>query len=139
MTTALVVHQSVSGTTRAMAEAIAAHLKSRGLDARAVALAVAPAEEVAAAEILLLGCWTSGLFLFLQHPDRPWQEYVARLPRLGAKKLGLFTTYKVATGSMFKRMKAALGGKGPEVSLTLRSRGPGLSDAQRAELDRFIA
>ncbi|NTV04654.1 hypothetical protein HGA89_07100, partial [bacterium] len=82
--------------------------------------------------------WTAGLFICLQHPDGPWKEYVTGLPQLKASKLGLFTTYKLATGSMFKRMIAALVGKGPEVSLTLRSRGPTLSDAQRAELDRFI-
>jgi hypothetical protein len=36
-------------------------------------------------------------------------------------------------------MTLALADKGPEVSLTLRSRGPRLSEAQKAELDRFIA
>ncbi|MBN2197258.1 MAG: hypothetical protein JW751_30935 [Polyangiaceae bacterium] len=139
MTIALVVHQSVRGTTKAMAEAIAAHLNSRGLEAKALPLGLASAAEVAAADIVLLGCWTGGLFVFLQHPDGPWKEYVAGLPPLKARKLGLFTTYLLATGSMFTRMKEALAGKGPEVTLLLRSRGPSLSDAQREKLDRFIA
>jgi flavodoxin len=139
MKTALVVYQSMRGTTRALGDAIAAHLKSRGVEAKAVSIGQATAAEVAAADIVLLGCWTAGLFIILQHPDRPWTDFVARLPQLKAAKLGLFTTYKLATGSMFKRMSMALAGKGPNVTLTLRSRGPHLADAQKAELDRFIA
>jgi hypothetical protein len=96
-------------------------------------------ENIEQAEILLLGCWTSGLFFFLQHPDKTWREYAARFPDLNSKKVGFFTTYKTATGSMFRRMFKNLKGRLAEpVSLKMKSRNGKLSDKNKALIKEFI-
>jgi hypothetical protein len=70
------------------------------------------------ADAMLLGAWCHGLFIVLQHPDKPWVEYARQLPDLSGKKVALFTTYKLATGSMFRKMQKHLE----------------LADAQRVEI-----
>jgi flavodoxin len=136
--TAAVVYRSATGTTRQLAEEIGAHLTARGVTTTVASVGDCDPSSLAAVDFVLLGCWTSGLFVIAQHPDEPWKAFVRDLPALDRQTLGLFTTYKLATGSMFARMQAALGGKVRGVDLELKSRGGHLSDAGRAQLDRFV-
>ncbi|HEY3335303.1 MAG TPA: flavodoxin domain-containing protein [Candidatus Limnocylindrales bacterium] len=137
MTTAAVVYRSATGTTRQLAEEIGAHLRAKGVDATVRSVGDADPAALATADLVLLGCWTSGLFVIAQHPDEPWLAFVRDLPPLPNARVGLFTTYKLVTGSMFPRMRAALGGRTPHVDLELKVRGAHLTDAGRAALDRF--
>jgi flavodoxin len=138
MTTAAVVYRSATGTTRHLAEQIGAHLESRGVDVAVQSVGDCDPASLAGVDVVLLGCWTSGLLVVLQHPDQPWTAFVRDVPTLGRARVGLFTTYKLATGSMFAKMRAALAGKADRVDLELKSRDGNLSDAGRAALDRFV-
>lgn len=138
MATAAVVYRSATGTTRRLAEEIGAHLESRGLATTVQSVGDADPASLAGADLVLLGCWTSGLLVVAQHPDEPWMAFVRDLPALGSVRVGLFTTYKLATGSMFPRMRKALEGRAGRVDLELKSRDGHLSDAGRAALDRLI-
>ena len=89
-------------------------------------------------DLVLLGCWTSGLFVVAQHPDEPWMAFVRDLPPLGPARVGLFTTYKLATGSMFAKMRVAVGSRATRIDLELKSRDGHLSDAGRLALERFL-
>jgi flavodoxin len=136
--TAFVVYRSATGTTRRLAEEIGAHLASRGLTTTVQSVGEADPASLAGADVVLLGCWTSGLFVVAQHPDEPWMAFVRVLPPLGGSRVGLFTTYKLATGSMFARMRAALGSRVGRVDLELKSRDGHLSEAGRQALDRLV-
>jgi flavodoxin len=137
--TAVVVYRSHSGVTRGYGEEIGAYLASNGVSVAVASVGDADPASLAAADYLLLGCWTSGLFVVLQHPDEPWLAFVRDMPVSRKPKVALFTTYKLATGSQFSKMRAALAGKTGEAVLELKSRNGHLSDADRAALDRFIA
>jgi hypothetical protein len=93
---------------------------------------------LAAADIVLLGCWTNGLFVVMQHPDQPWIDFVREIPALDGPRVGLFTTYRLLTGSMFAKMREALAGTAGVISVELKSRNGALSAANRAALDRFV-
>jgi flavodoxin len=136
--TAAIVYRSATGTTRGLAEEIGAHLASRGLDVAVNSVGECDPTSLAGADIVLLGCWTSGYLVVGQHPDEPWLAFVRDLPALGGSRVGLFTTYKLATGSMFRRMRAALGSRVGPVDLELKSRDRHLSHEGRAALDRLI-
>jgi flavodoxin len=140
MAGALVVYRSRTGVTRRYADEIAAYLSSKGLDARSVSVGECDLSAPAKADLLLLGCWTSGLFVIRQHPDGPWLSFVRQMAALpaGKPRVGLFTTYKLRTGSQFSRMRAALRGKTGTPELELQSRDGSLSDRDRAALDAFI-
>ena len=137
MTTAIVVYRSATGTTRRLAESIAAVLRDRGVEVDVASVGDADPAEVARADLVLLGCWTSGLLVVAQHPDQPWLDFVRELPPVRGR-VGLFTTYKLATGSMFARMRAALAGKTDRIGLELKSRDGRLSQADRAAVDGFL-
>ena len=137
--TAAVVYRSHTGKTRRYAEEIGAYLVAKGVDARVSSVGDCDLTQLANVDYLLLGCWTEGLFVILQHPDQPWLAFARDLPRLTRPRVALFTTYQLLTGSMFAKMREALAGKTPAVSLELKSRNSRLSEQDRQALDRFIA
>jgi flavodoxin len=138
MPSAAVVYRSSTGTTRRYAEEIGAHLEAQGIAATVQSVGECDPASLAGADLVLLGCWTSGFFVVAQHPDEPWLAFVRDMPALDGARIGLFTTYKLATGSMFSRMRAAIGTKATRVDLELKSRDGHLSDAGRQALDRYL-
>ena len=109
-----------------------------GLGASVVSVGDCDIRSLAEVDFLLVGCWTNGLFVVGQHPDEPFLAFARDLPILGRPRVGLFTTYKLVTGSMFARMREALAGKIPRMDLELKSRSGHLSAAGRRALDRFV-
>ena len=147
MATALVVYRSHTGVTRRYGEEIAAHLQTRGVDAKVVSVGECEFDALASVDYLFLGCWTSGMFVVMQHPDGPWQSFVRAMPAItrtaqngmGLPKVALFTTYQLRTGSQFPKMREALRGKTPSPALELKSRNGRLSDGDRKRLNDFVA
>ncbi len=139
MATAAVVYRSRTGTTRRFAEEIGAFLAARGIEPRVMPIGECDAAALENLDYLFLGCWTEGWFIVRQHPDRPWIDFARRLPRVGAPRVALFATYKLATGSMFGQMREHLAGRTAPVGLELKSRNGLLSDADRRALELFIA
>jgi flavodoxin len=139
MASALIIYRSHTGVTRRYGEEIAAYLSGKGVDAKVTSVGDCDLEAPAAADLLLLGCWTSGLFVIGQHPDGAWLSFVRAMAPASKPRLALFTTYKLVAGSQFPKMRAALGSKTRSPELELKSRGGHLSTADKAALDRFIA
>jgi flavodoxin len=138
---AIVVYRSHTGVTRRYGEEIGAFLGARGVSAQVVSVGECDMSALAGADYLLLGCWTSGLFVVLQHPDEPWLAFVRDMPAIAGPRprVALFTTYKLRTGSQFPKMRAALAGKTAEPALELQSRTGHLSAADERALEQFIA
>ncbi|MGZ5369026.1 MAG: flavodoxin family protein [Aeromicrobium sp.] len=137
--TAMVVYRSRTGKTRRFGEDIAAYLRTRGVVATVDSVGDCDMNQLADVDYLLLGCWTNGLFVVLQHPDEPWLAFVRDLPSNVRARVGLFTTYQLLTGSMFAKMRQALAGKVPAPTLELKSRNSSLSEDDKGALDRFVA
>jgi flavodoxin len=136
---AIVVYRSHSGVTRRYGEEIAAFLTAMGIAAQVVSVGECDTATLADADYLLLGCWTSGLFVIRQHPDEPWLAFVREMPNTPRPKVALFTTYQLRTGSQFPKMRAALAGKTASPRLELKSRDGHLSAADERSLEQFLA
>jgi flavodoxin len=141
---AVVVYRSHSGVTRRYGEQIAACLKGQGVVAQVVSVGECDMSTLAGADYVLLGCWTSGLFVVGQHPDEPWLAFVRDMPALATAqgsgpRVALFTTYKLRAGSQFSRMRAALSGKTAAPQLELKSRTGRLSPTDERALAQFVA
>lgn len=129
---ALVIYQSKNGSTRQMAEEIATELKNNNIQVKVGSIQEIHPTEIEKADRLYMGCWTSGLIFLNQKPDNDWKRFVAQLPIGTEKKTMMFTTYKVATGSMFKNMRRNLKYRGLNVSNNaLKSKTGNLTDLQR--------
>jgi flavodoxin len=136
---AVVVYRSHSGVTRRYGEEIGAFQAKHGVQASVASVGDCDFATLADADYLFLGCWTSGLFVILQHPDEPWLAFVREMPETRRPRVALFTTYLLATGSQFPKMRAALAGKTNAPVLELKSRHGRLSAADEQALAKFIA
>ena len=135
---AVVVYRSRTGTTRRFADQIGGHLRTLGIETVVTSVGEADPATLAGADFVLLGCWTSGLMVIGQHPDQPWVDFARQIPKLSGPKVGLFTTYRILTGSMFGRMRRELADRASDVTFELKSRDGNLSDEQRRALTGFV-
>jgi flavodoxin len=129
MSKALIIHHSKTGTTRKFGAEIADFCKQKGLETNVVSIDEFNKKDLSGVEYLFLGCWTHGYMIFNQHPDKKWMEFANLLPVINNKKIVLFTTYKIATGSMFRKMKMPLKCDSKFIKLELKSRNGKLNES----------
>ncbi len=135
---ALIMYRSRTGITEKFGKEINELLNSKGIESKV--LSIENYSDIAATEpdIVFLGCWTAGFMLLFQHPDREWKKFAQRLPDLKNKKVALFTTYKIATGSMFKSMRKYLSDKSANITLELKSKDGRINDGNKKDIIDFI-
>lgn len=138
MQKAVIYHLSKKGTTKYFGEEIGEYLKSKNIESHVYSIHDYKEEQLSGADIVFLGAWTHGLFIMLQHPDKPWIEFAKILPSLKGKKIALFTTYKLATGGMFRKMEKHLDGKIDQVGMILKSKNDLLHEGHKEEISKFI-
>ena len=136
---ASIIYNSEKGTTKAYAEEIAQFLSQKGVEVTTASISDYDVEALKTADIVLLGAWTSGLFFFAQHPDKKWKQFVKDLPDMSDKRVGLFTTYLILTGSMFSNMEKELADKTNGSEIYLKSRGKKLTEENISALENFIS
>lgn len=137
MKKALIIYNSKTGTTKKFGYEIGNYLHTKNIDSKIIPMYDFDEKEVAKYDLILLGCWTSGLLICRQHPQQDWIDFSKNLPDLKNKKIGLFTTYKIATGTMFKKMKSHLKNKIEDISLELKSRNGMLNESNMTKLFNF--
>lgn len=119
-----IVYDSKTGITKQAAEAMANSLQGKGHQCAVAAVQAADPVALKRADMLLLGCWISGLFIILQKPSKPFRQFAGALPDLAGKKVALFCTYKLAVGSSLKKMAEAVSARGGRVAAEFKFRGP---------------
>jgi len=139
MKTAAIFYHSKTGTTKKYAEEISKYLQSKGLDTQVTSIQTYSEDMLQNVDYVLFGCWTNGLMVILQHPEKIWVDFAAKLPSMPDVKVALFTTYKILTGSMFRNMYKQLKGKFATPSLELKSRNGSLSEKDKQALENFIS
>ena len=122
MNTALIIHHSKTGTTKEFGRRLADFCNLQGINYSFISIEEYTKENLEGVDYLFLGCWTHGHFIFNQHPDPEWVAFATKLPNLTNRKIVLFTTYKIATGSMFRKMKEHLKFNTESMVLELKSR-----------------
>lgn len=139
MKQALIIYQSRTGTTKKYGFAIRDYLQSVDIEAKAIPVQNYTTDEFENVDYVFLGCWTSGLFVILQHPDKVWSEFAQKLPDMSGKKVALFTTYKLLTGSMFRNMEKQISNKIGSIEFTLKAKNTKLSEKDKSLLNRLIS
>ena len=138
MKTAVIFYHSKTGTTKKYAEEIGEYFKSKGVDVQVTSIQDYRDDMLSNVDYVLFGCWTNGLMVILQHPDQEWKDFAAKLPSTPNVKVGLFTTYKILTGSMFKNMSKQLKGNFASPFLELKSKNGSLSVKDKQALENLI-
>lgn len=138
MKKALIVFRSKTGITATFAYKIGEFLLSHGIEPEIISIEDFNPNQLKDKDFVLLGCWTDGILIAFQHPDKEWELFAKTLPPLSQLKIGLFTTYKIATGSMFRKMRKHLPVEPDRITLEIKSRNGYLTDANEKNLLQFI-
>jgi flavodoxin len=138
MKKAIIIYNSHTGITKKYAEALGSFLQSKNIEIRIKPISEYDKNMSLDADYLMLGSWTSGLFLFGQHPDKEWVKFAQQFPQNTIPNVVFFTTYKLATGTMFKNMKKHLSIKAENIKIELKSRNGKLSDFDMAMLENLL-
>ena len=110
---AVVIWESVTGTTRKAANLIAAGLRARGIETTVNNVQHIDHGALSAATLVIVGSWTDGLVFFGQKPGR--QSRLWSLPYLTGKQAFVYCTYAVDAGHAVDKLGAIVQNRGAEV------------------------
>ena len=110
---ALVIYESMTGTTKKAAFRIATGLREAGIEAT-----ITPANDVdhgrlQAAELVIVGSWTDGLVFVGQKPGR--QARLWSLPFMTGKRAYVYCTYAVDPGHAVEKLARIVADRGAAV------------------------
>ncbi len=101
---ALVIHESLTGNTRAAARIIAGELEREGWQASECTTREVDLAALQESDVVIVGSWVDGLFLFGQRPGG--SSRLTSLPLLGRTPAYVFATYALDPGSTLDKLTA---------------------------------
>ncbi len=111
----LVCYESRGGKTARVAQAVADAVAGSGDHVQVLPITKVGPAELAAADLVVLGSWVEGLVVAKVRPARATRTWLAALPRLAGKPVGIFCTYRIAPKGALAEMRQALQAKGARV------------------------
>ncbi len=108
----LVCYASAGGKTARAAQEIADGYSAQGLVTRILPIGDVGAAELARTDMVVVGSWVEGFVVAGVGPAKAMRAWLAGLPRLGGKPVGIFCTFGVAPKGALRVMRHALEAKG---------------------------
>lgn len=134
---AVIIYESLTGNTRKAAEFIAADLRAGGVTATACPTTDIDFQALAEADLVVVGSWTDGLFLFGQKPASIGR--LSQLPFLAGKRAAVFCTYALETGRTLEKLQTIIEGRGAEVIGGMAIRRNRLQEGSSDFVSRLLA
>ena len=110
---AIVIYESLTGNTKKAAGFIVGELIAGGVNATSCPTTAVDYEALATADLVIVGSWTDGLFLFGQKPASAGR--LSQLPFLTGKKAAVFCTYALETGKTLEKLEGIISDRGADV------------------------
>ncbi|CAB4334439.1 MAG: hypothetical protein F2947_04145 [Actinobacteria bacterium] len=110
---AVVIYESLTGNTQKAAGFIVDELVARGISAIACSTTAVDYQALADADLVIVGSWTDGLFLFGQKPASAGR--LSQLPFLTGKRAAVFCTYAIETGKTLEKLEDIIRNRGADV------------------------
>jgi flavodoxin len=111
---AVVIYESLTGNTRKAADRIARELAGAGVSATACPFNNIDFPALAAADLVVVGSWVDGVFLFGQRPGREGRLW-NKMPAIDGKVCAVYCTYALKPGSTLEKLTNTVEGHGGEV------------------------
>jgi hypothetical protein len=131
-----IVYESLTGNTRRAAELISRDLRRAGVSTTVFPAAQPDYQALAAADLVVVGTWTDGVFMFGQRPGRA--GHLRRLPVLGGKQSLVFCTFAIDPGKTLEKMSRILELRGAKVLGGMALRRSDLEGGARDFVDRLL-
>jgi len=110
---ALVIWESLTGTTHKAAELIAAGLRTGGVETSVSPVTAIDLAALSAADVVVVGSWTDGIVFVGQKPGR--QSRLWSMPFLTGKRAFVYCTYAVDAGHAVDKLADIVRDRGAEV------------------------
>ena len=136
---ALVCYASEGGRTAQVARTVGDELTDKGLSVRVLPIERVGPDELASADVLVVGSWVKGFVVAKVGPAPAVRAWLDGLPRLGGMPVALFCTYGVDPRSTLAQMAVAFERRGARVVATAELRRGGNKVAAIAFARRALA
>ena len=133
---AIVIYESLTGNTKKAAGFIVEELVARGVTAVACPTSDVDYQSLADADLVIVGSWTDGLFLFGQKPAN--QGRLSQIPFLAGKQAAVYCTYALETGKTLEKLEAIVKDRGAEVIGGMAIRRNKLQDGSAEFVSRLL-
>jgi flavodoxin len=133
---AVVIYESLTGNTEKAAQLIGGQLELRGIGVTVCSTTDVNYQALADAELVIVGSWTDGLFLFGQKPARSGR--LAKLPFLTGKRCAVFCTYAIETGKTLDKLSQIMRDRGADVIGGYAIKRNDLEDGSVEFVDRLL-
>jgi flavorubredoxin len=110
---AIVIYESLTGTTRKLSHNIAEELEARGVSTTVCNIGSVDLQALSEADIVFVGTWTDGIIVTAQKPGRAGR--IKAMPTLRNKKVVGFVTYALHPGKVAEKMADLLAWRGGDV------------------------
>ncbi|MCX7620903.1 MAG: flavodoxin domain-containing protein [Acidimicrobiales bacterium] len=110
---ASIIYESMTGTTKLAASLIADNLYRYGVESTVFPITAYNPDEVAKADLVIVGSWTDGFLVVGQRPGRA--KRFDALPDLSGKRAAVYCTYAINPGKTLEKLSAVVAGHGAEV------------------------
>jgi len=110
---ALVIYESLTGTTKLAAEKIAQKLEKHSYEATACPVNAIDLQQLSNADLVIIGSWTDGLIFAGQKPGRA--NRLKNIPRIDGKHVVVFCTYAIDPGKTLTKMQTIAENLGGDV------------------------
>ena len=134
---ALVIYETLTGNTARAADDSGADPVAAGMTAAACPTTAVDCSALAAADLVIVGSWTDGLFLFGQKPARSGR--LASLPFMTGKRCAVYCTYAIETGRTLEKLEDIMRGRGADVIGGMAIRRNDLAGGSREFVERLLA
>lgn len=110
---AVIIYNSLTGTTRKAAHRIASELRALRIEATPVPIAEVDEATVADVDLVIVGTWTDGVVILGQKPAG--RKKLRALPSMAGKRAVVFCTYAVDPGQTLDKLVTEVAAKGADV------------------------
>jgi len=117
---AVVIYESLTGTTARAARLIAEKLSARDVPTTAHSVRAIDYQALAEADLVIVGSWTDGIIVVGQKPGRAWR--LRSMPTISGKRAVVYATYAIDPGKVLDKLVAIVEQRGGDVlgGMTLR-------------------
>jgi hypothetical protein len=111
---AVVIYESLTGNTRKAAEIIGRELSRQGVDTTICNITAIDLEALSAADLVVVGSWTDGMFFFGQRPGRGGR-IKDKLPAMQGKRAVTFVTFALEPRKALDKLSDIVRATGAQV------------------------
>ena len=135
---AVVIYESLTGNTKRAAELIGRELAARGIESTICPITAIDLQALSAADLVVVGSWTDGMFFFGQRPGRGGR-IKDKLPAMAGKRAVTFITFALEPRRALDKLSDIVRATGADVIGGMAIRRDDLEGGTKDLVDRLLS